>query len=187
MHGIKRVGQGTVVPLVLHLTAGHIMPRFVKHIHAHRPHVVVEHVGTLQVIVIFKRQIQPCRTVLRLVVHHVAGHRQGTGYQPAPHCKPFFNHIPHKTYLFVLHSHYSFTICRGSPLSGLASLCSIPLGAFPFHPAFKTHGVRTGCLSRRRPQPQRYRPLPFTKAFGERIVFKKRRMRPPNRPTCPPL
>ena len=72
-------------------------------------------------------------------------------------------------------------------VKGLASLCSIPLGASPFHPAFKTHGVRTGCLSRRHPQPQRYRPLPFTKAFGERIVFKKRRMRPPKRPTCPPL
>ena len=56
-----------------------------------------------------------------------------------------------------------------------------------FNDVAHKNGVRTGCLSRRHPQPQRYRPLPFTKAFGERIVFKKRRMRPPKRPTCPPL
>ncbi len=128
------------------------MPRFVKHIHAHRPHVVVEHVGTLQVIVIFKRQIQPCRTVLRLVVHHVAGHRQGTGYQPAPLTANHFLIIYPIRLIFSYYIHIIHLLyVVGVPYRDLPPYVPFRWERLLFTLPLKTHGVRTGCLSRRHP------------------------------------
>ena len=83
----------------------HIPPFLVEDIHRDGTHMVVEHVGSLQVVVILKGEVQPCGAIVQVVLHHRTGGRHGARRrQAAPRRKPFFHLIPHISLFFVQHS-----------------------------------------------------------------------------------
>ena len=104
-HRVQRGRKGGMPRHVGLFLFRHIPPFLVEDIHRDGTHMVVEHVGPLQVVVILKGEVQPCGAIVQVILHHRTGGRHGARRrQAAPRRKPFFHLIPHISLFFVQHS-----------------------------------------------------------------------------------
>lgn len=91
MHGIPWVTERSNATHVALFLCFHKVAILVEHVEGDRAYMVVEHVGTLQVVVVLEVDVEAVGAVVKVLLHHVArGYNSGARHHECQHVQIFY-------------------------------------------------------------------------------------------------